>query len=112
MPANFGAIEIYQGNGYTRAITVKENGVAKDISTWAIRFLAKAKATDLDAAAVVDKAATLVGGGTTGQALLTLTEAETDIDAGAYVAELRFTPTGGESLSARGRLVIVERGET
>lgn len=111
MPASFGAIEIYRGNGYSRQVVVKANGVATNISTWAVRFLAKAKATDLDAAAVVNKAASLVDGGTTGTALLALTEAETEQTVGSYPAELRFTPAGGESLSCMGRLVILPRGE-
>lgn len=114
MLPSLGTWEVWRKNGHSRQFLVTVNDgaydVAYDISTWAVRFLVKTQATDTDAEAVIDVAGTIVDG-PGGEALVTLTGADTDLAAGSYHAEVRFTPAGGESVSACGRLVVGQRTE-
>lgn len=104
---NFGTWEVYKGDGLSVAFTVEEDGVATDITDYAIMFTAKERATDDDDEAVIQKAAVITDG-PNGKALLALTGSDTDIAAGSYAADIELVPDDGEPTTVGGRLVVVQ----
>lgn len=87
-------IQIYRGNTETRTVTVTSGGVAFNLTGYLLKLIVKTDYGKADSAAVLSKLIT-VSAPLTGIGVLTLAHADTDIDTGSYVCEIKLYKADG-----------------
>lgn len=74
----------------TFTLTIKENGVAKNITGFTIFFTVKKNTSQTDTQAVISKTITSHSNPTHGITLITLSPTDTNIQQGTYVYDIRY----------------------
>ena len=105
---SFGTFEVFRGDQFVRRLVIKEAGVVKDITGWKLRFVAKAFITDPDTSAVIFKDLVLTDPDA-GEATLTLTTDDTDIEPATYPATIQILTGTGNLRSIEVGLVVAAR---
>ena len=95
-------IEIPKGNTYSQPYAVKQSGVAFDLTGYLLKFTVKTNYVEADASAVINALIT-VSTPLTGIFTHTLTHAQTDINPGSYVCEIKLYNASGTFIQTLGR---------
>jgi hypothetical protein len=83
-------LNIKRGDTWSRTIYfTNDDNVPIDITGWTIFFTVKAKADDLDAAAIISKTITSFSNPTAGEAEISLTSTDTNQTIGSYLFDLQ-----------------------
>jgi hypothetical protein len=89
MPAEQICLDIIRGDSWSRKLYFSDlSGNIIDITGWKIYFMAKFKIDDLDSAAVITKTITSFDNPTSGEATLSLSSVDTDIE-GSFLYSIK-----------------------
>jgi len=89
--------------------TIKNSGVAVDISGWSVYFTVKSNLEDLDADALILKSYVFPTDATSalGIGYLALTSSDTNVDACVAYYDMKFADTGYRNTFVRGKINIL-----
>jgi len=97
MPLEQVCLEIKRGDSWSRIIYFEDASNARiDITGWTVFFTMKAKADDLDAAAIISKTITVFSDPTSGEAEISLTSTDTAQVIGSYLFDLQIKTNNNE----------------
>ena len=104
--------EITRGNTWKRTLYFSNDDGAENITGWKILFTAKEKITDLDAAAKIAVAATIVDA-TNGEALISLSTTHTDLPPASYIYDIKIiTASSVDELTVVSGTITILSGVT
>jgi hypothetical protein len=104
-------IDFIRGNQFDLALTVKENGVAKDITGATVRFTVKKAKDDAadDTSAIISKTVTSHTDPSNGVTAIPIIKSDTqDEDVGSYFYDIQIDFADGSIKSAEGRFSLIK----
>jgi len=106
-------LSIKRGDTWSRTIYFEdEDGVAIDITGWTVFFTVKAKADDLDAAAVISKTITVFTDPTNGEAGISLTSTDTNQTIGSYLFDIQVKTNLAEIITVLEGILTITKDIT
>ena len=103
-------LSIKRGDSWSRTLYFQDgDGNPIDITGWTVFFTAKAKADDLDAAAIISKTITVFTDPTGGEAGISLSSTDTNQDIGSFLWDIQVKTNLGQIITvAEGILTITK----
>jgi len=106
-------IQIKRGDSWSRTMYFQDaNGSPLDITGWTVFFTMKAKADDLDAAAVISKTITVFSDPTSGEAEISLTSTDTAQAIASYLFDIQIKTNLGEIITVLEGIITITKDIT
>jgi len=106
-------LSIKRGDTFTRTMYFQDaNGSPIDITGWTIFFTMKAKADDLDAAAVISKTITVFSNPTSGEAEISLTSTDTNQAIASYLFDIQVKTNNNEIYTCLEGIITITKDIT
>jgi hypothetical protein len=113
MPIEQVCLQIKRGDTWSRTMYFQDaNGSPIDITGWTIFFTVKAKADDLDAAAVILKTITVFSDPSAGEAEISLTSTDTAQTIASYLFDLQVKTNLGEIITVLEGIITITKDIT
>lgn len=113
MPVEQVCLQIKRGDTWSRTMYFQDaNGSPIDITGWTIFFTVKAKADDLDAAAVISKTITVFSDPTSGEAEISLTSTDTNQAIGSFLFDIQIKTNLGEIITVLEGIIDITKDIT